>query len=702
MDLVRDDNPVAVISHAFWQERFGGDPAAIGRTIRINDTKLEVVGVAAPGFAGDTVGWPVGVWLPVSMQATIQPGRDLLSANANPMANWRWLGVIGRLKPGISRAQAQANVDVVFRQFLESQLDALPPAQLEAVPQDRRLRFFDQRVALSDAMRGGSTLRKDFTKPLVVLLALVGMLLLSSCANLANLSLARAARRQKEIAVRVAMGARSSRIFRQLLIESLLLSLGGGALGLVLAAWSDSLLLKLVTQNPTVIRTDARIFLFALGISMAVGILFGTAPALQAWKVDLNTVLKGVAKGFVRTKIPLGKLLVVVQVALSLPLLAIAGLFVHSLQKLAAVDLGYDPGPLLLVQADTARSRDAAVEQFHRQLAERIRVVPGIHAVSQSANGLFTGRETSYRITIEGYEPPPGQPMNPSFDHIGPGYFATVGISVLRGRDFAQTDGGGSQRVGLINQTMASTYFGDSDPVGRIITVNVTTGPGTSAPFPFVVVGVVADARYYSVREKPRPFYYVPLDNPVGDARTSFAATPLSIVRTTGNTASAVTATRAAIKELAPNSQPPDINTVNQQIGRTLGLDRALTGFSGFFGVLATILVSIGIYGIMAYAVARRTREIGIRIAVGAQGANVIGLIVRESLFLVTCGALIGIPASIGASRFVAAFLFGVTPVDSLVLVSATGLMLFIAAIAAYFPARAASRIDPMIALRAE
>lgn len=695
MDQARDAHPVAVISYAFWQERFGGDPAVLGRVIRVHDIPFDIIGVARRGFAGETVGWPVGVWLPLSMQGRIQ-GRDLLSANANPLANWRWLGVIGRLKSGVSLAQAQTGSEFTFQQYLNSLIT-------EAVSADRRARLLDQHLVLAAGGHGGSMLRKDYAKPLAVLMALVGLLLLSSCANLANLMLARAARRQREFAVRVALGAKAARIFRQLLTESLLLSVAGGGLGLLLADWGDAQLLKLVTQSNAPVPTDQRVLFFAFGVAVLVGVIFGLAPALQARRVDLNTVLKGAGEGAAKAgRFPLGKALVVIQVALSLPLLVIAGLFVHSFQKLASVDLGYEQSHLLLVQADSGGLRGAAATQFYQEMAERIRALPGVSGAVLSGNGLSTGRESGYRISIEGYEPPAGQNMGPSFDHVGPGYFSLVGISVLRGREIGPQDAGSAQRVGLINQTMARTYFGDADPLGRIITVNVGTGPGVSTPYPFVIVGIVADVKHRSARERHRPFYYLPLENPAGGAAAPYLDAPVCIIRTTTAPGAAIPAVRAAVIALKPGALTPTITTVDQMIGRTLGLDRALTGFSGFFGVLATLLVSIGIYGLMAYAVVRRTREIGIRLAIGAPTRNVVRLILGDSLLLVLTGVAIGIPAALGTGKFVANFLFSLTPLDPLVLIAATVLMFLVGGAAAYFPARSATRIDPLIALRTE
>ena len=693
VDKVPGANPVVVISYDFWQERFGGDLGVLGRKIQINGTAYDIIGVAQRGFSGETVGWSTGVWAPLSMQTAIQPGNDLLALNANPLRNFRWLQVIGRLKPGVTVTQAKTNVEATFQQFLES--------QLPAVAKDRQRSFLDQHLALTRGTHGGSILRKEYTEPLIILMALVGLLLLSACANLANLSLARATRRQKEIAVRVAIGAKPSRIFRQLLVESLLLSVVGGAFGLVLAQWCSSLLLQLVAQRDLKVHSDAHILLFALGVSLAVGIIFGTAPALQASRVNLNAVLKGIGDGAAKIRSgSMSKVLVIAQIALSLPLLIVAGLFVHSFQKLATVDLGYDETHLLLLRPNYTGYKGAAVGQFYQELIDRIRVIPGVRGATLSANGLFTGNQSSYRISIDGYAPTQGQDMQPDFDHVGPGYFSTVGIPVLLGREIGPQDSVSGQRVGLINQTMARYYFGDSNPIGRRITVNLSTAPDAVTAPSFLVVGVVADAKYNTVRGQTPRLYYVPFYNPLGPS--PYLENPICIVRTTGDPSAMIAALRSAIKETAPNSLPPTIIPVDQMINRTLGLDRLLTGCSSCFGALATVLVCIGIYGIISYAVVRRTREIGIRIAIGAQRGNVLRLMMGESLGLVLIGVIIGIPIAIAGDRFVSGFLFGLTPADPLALAAATGLMVGVAALASFFPSLRATRVDPMIALRAE
>jgi predicted permease len=688
VDKVRDANPVAVVSYNFWQDRLGADLGVLGRKVLIEGIEYDVIGVAPRSFLGESVGRPIDLWVPLSMQDEIRPGLHFLSANADPAHDYRWLQVIGRLKPAVNYTQAKADIDVVFRQFLSS--------ELSAVDQGNKKQFLEQRIALSPAGDGRVFMRSN-TEPLLILMVLVALLLLSACANLAHLSLARATRRQKEIAVRLAIGAKPARIFRQLLTESLLLAVVGGAMGLLFAQWGESLLLQIMAQHLDV-HLNVRILAFAFAASLFVGIIFGVGAALQAARVDLNGVLKGTGEGTARVgSVSIGKALAITQVALSLPLLITAGLFVHSFQKLTIVDLGYDSNHLLMFRADTTGHTGPAVGQFYQDLSNRIRVIPGVRSVTLSQNGLFGGGTVAVSIAITGYAPTPEKNMGPAFDQVGSGYFSTVGITILSGREIAPEDAGSGQRVGVINQTMARYYFGDSNPLGRQITVNWPTSPGITTPAPFVVVGVAADTKIISVRGAARPFYYVPYYNPVFPP---FGTT--GIIRTTGDPAALIAAVRAAVKEIAPNSLPPTIMTVNQAIDRTLGLDRLLTEFSGFFGGLATLLVSIGIYGILSYSTVQRTREIGIRIALGAQRGNVLRLVMGESLGLVLIGVIIGIPIAIGGGKFVAGYLFGLTPEDPLVLAAASGLMIAVAGLASFLPSFRATQVDPNVALRVE
>ncbi|MGB7589825.1 MAG: ABC transporter permease [Terriglobia bacterium] len=663
VDKLRDANPVAVISYTFWRSRFGGKPSVLGRRIRIRRASYEIIGVAPPRFFGETVGFAPDIWVPLTMQAEIFPGQDWLSLEKNPIEKTMWLQVMARLKPGVSVAQAKASINVTFQQLLRSQIGSGMSAN------DRR-DFLNQRIALVDGSHGASTLRDEFGKPLLILMGVVGLVLLIACANVANLLLARAASRQKEIAVRVALGAGPARLFRQLLTESVLLAAMGGALGLLLADWADAVLLRLVSRGaapvPLDIHPDAKILAFTLLLSLLTGILFGLAPAFRVARLDLNSILKGTSRGVVGSvaqggRVSAGKILVVVQVALSLLLLTVAGLFVHSFRKLAEVKLGYDRDHLLLFRVDpvTAGYKGTAIAQLYRDMLERIRAI---------------------------------QEMNARFDHVGPNYFSTIGIPVLLGRELGPQDEGNGQRVGVINQTMARYYFGDANPIGRRIW---DMFPTTHTAF--VVVGVVGDAKYNSVRENTPRRFYVPFFNPIGDPASASVE-----VRAIGNPSAVGSAVREAVKQTAMSLPPIEIHTMTELVGESLTRDRMITALSGFFGALAVLLACVGIYGIMAYAVAGRTNEIGIRMALGAQRGNILWSVLRESLLLVLIGAAIGLPAVIGAAKLITSLLFGLTPADPVALTLAIALMFAVSALASYIPARRAAKVDPMVALRYE
>jgi predicted permease len=696
VDNTRDASPVVVISNNFWQSRFGGDRGVIGRRLRIRQTSYEILGVTPGSFFGETVGSAPDIYVPITMQAEVFPGQDWLSPEKNPVEKTMWLQVLARLKPGVSLAQAKASVNVTFQQYLQSQLGS-------GVPEDDRKNFLNQQIALVAGGHGASTVHEQFGQALLILMGVVGLVLLVACANVANLLLARAASRQKEIAVRVAMGAGAGRLFRQLLTESILLAGIGGAIGLLLAQWADAVLLKLVSRGPSPIplnvQPDAKILGFTLGVSLLTGVLFGLAPAIRAARVDLNSVLKGTSRGSVGTaaqggRIPVGKVLVVAQVALSLLLLIIAGLFVHSFQKLASVALGYDREHLLLFQVNPLESgyKGPAIAQLYKDLLDRIGTVPGVRAVSLSQNGLFSHSESADEISIEAYTPKSGQDMDARFDQVGPNYFSTVGIPILVGREIGPQDSGNGQRVGVINQTMARYYFGDESPIGRRIWDMFPTNK-----VDFVVVGVAADAKYNSLSEKTPRRFYAPFFNPIGE--TSFARLE---VRTSGDPGSVASAVREAVKATSSTLPQIEIHTMNELVSSSLTRDAMITKLAGFFGALAVLLACIGIYGIMAYAVAGRTSELGLRMALGAQRGNILWLVLRESMLLVLIGVAVGLPAVYGAGKLVSSMLFGLTAADPLALTLATVLMFTVAAIAGYIPARRAAQTDPIVALRYE
>ncbi len=698
VDKVPGVNPVAVISYDFWKRRFGRDPSVLGRTVRIRQTTFEIIGVTGPGFFGETVGESPDLWVPLSMQMAVIPGRNLLVDPDSIMERTVWIQSMGRLRPGVSLDQAKASINVTLQQMLQTDASS-------SLTADQRKDWMDQRIGLTSAAKGASTLRGRFTDPLRVLMGLVGLVLLIACANVANLLLSRATMRQKEIAMRLALGARRSRLVRQLLTESILLALVGGGVGLVLAQWANSLLVRLASSGPDLIsidlHPDARILGFTVVLSTLTGILFGLMPSLRSTRFDLSSILKASGRSITAdrgrsavSRMPVGKILVVAQVSISLLLLVVAGLFVRSFQKLVDVDLGYKPDKFLLFRINPLQSgyKGAALLQFHQTLREKIAAIPGVQGVTLSENGLFSHTESADPIWVEGYTPKTGADKHARFDQVGPHYFSTVGIPVLMGRDVDPRDGGNGPRVGWINQTMARFYFPNTTPLGKHIRDEYPDNPGE-----FEIVGVVADAKYNSLRETTPRRFYVPFFNPI----TVVAAANFEI-RTRAEPAAVAAALREVVKSMDRSLPTLHVHTMTELVDQSLARERLITSLSGLFGGLAVLLASIGLYGVMAFAVARRTNEIGIRMALGAQRRNVLGIVMRETMVLVLLGIGVGLPVVFATTRLLSKLLFGLTPVDPATIFMATMAMVSVAALAGYLPAHRASRVDPMVSLRYE
>jgi predicted permease len=695
VDAVRDASPVAVVSYRFWQEQLDGNRAALGRKIRIRGTWFDVIGVTPSAFSGETVGFSTDVWVPLSMQSEIYPGRDYLSLETKPFHKTEWLQAIGRLKPGVGIDRANANLNAVFQQILQLQTD-----QMSA---EERRTFLNQHLAVVKGSRGASTLRGDFTKPLQILMAIVCLILLIACANVANILLVRSVARQRELAVRATMGAGTWRLIRQLLTESILLAIIGAALGLLLAHWADVALVRLVSGEtdliPLDVHLDFRVLMFTLSVAVLTGILFGLVPGLRAARLDINPILKGTSRGITgggsqAGRVPVAKILVVAQVALSLVLVVIASQFLRSFKNLASVQIGYDSDHLLCFNVSPLSYgyKRPEINQLFQKIIDRLDALPGIRGTTLMDNGLFGGGDSNSDISVEGGKPATAGPQDSHWDTVGPNYFSTAGIPILYGREIGPQDSGHGQRVGLVNQTAAHYFFGDVNPIGKRIAVKTTLGPSD-----FVVIGVVADSKHGSVREKPQRRFYIPFFNPIGEANYANF-----MVRTSGDPVLAASTIRAAVKQMAGNLPPIDIQTMNQRISQSLTSDRTITELSGVFGPLAMILVCIGLYGVMSYAVTGRTGEIGIRMALGAQRNSVLWLILRESLLLIVIGVGVGLPAIFGASRWIASLLFGVKPADITALGLAAAILFAAGTLACYLPARRAMRIEPTVALRYE
>src|SRR5438552_7914933 len=693
VDKLHDANPIAVISYAFWQDRFGGARDVIGRRIRILNTSYEVVGVAPLQFHGETVGANPDIWVPLTMQSEVFPGQDYLSEETSPFRKTEWLQAIGRLKPGVTLAQAKASIEVEFHQMIETQAGGMS--------EEEKRQFLNQHLAVTPGSHGASTLRGDFGKPLLILMVVVGLILLIACANIANILLARSAARQKEISIRVALGASGSRLFQQVLTESILLAAIGGAVGLLLAQWADAALLRMVSTTSNQVRLDVHpntaVLAFTFGVTLLTGILFGLTPAFQATRVDLKGTSRGVAGATARPgRVPTGKILVVAQVSLSLLLLVVAGLFVRSFRNLSETQLGYDRDHLLEFFVDPLSYgyRTTEIPALDRSILLRIDAMPGIGGATLIDNPLMSSRDSNSPVAIEGQKPLPGNNADARWDMVGPHFFSTTGIRILEGREITDGDSGNGQRVGVINETMARKFFPRSNPIGQRVFVQTTSGQA-----PFIIVGVVQDSKQHGAREKPFPRFYVPYFNPIGNDWTAGAAI---IVRTARDPSSVSSAIRNVVKQAAPNLPTIAVETIDQRLADSLVTDRMIADLSGAFGMLAAILVCIGLYGVMAYATSGRTNEIGIRIALGAQRSGILWLILRESLLLVLIGAAIGVPLVFLAGKWISSLLFGLQPADPVALAFAIALMFVIGVLASYIPARRATRVDAMVALRQE
>jgi predicted permease len=680
--------PVIVISHSLWQRSFGNDTGVVGRALVVNGSRFTIIGVMPSSFSGDIVGAPTDIWFPITMQSQANPGHDYLK---NPQVSW--MLIMGRLKPGVSLAQAGASVQVLAHRLYTELYTGKDSAE-------GMRDLLSKRIQVTPGAKGFSRIRHDFRTPLFILMTLVGLVLLICCANVANLQLARAAARGREMSLRLAIGAAQSRLVRQLLTESLLISFCGAALGLVFSSWACQLLLRLAsTSGPSLqVQVDATVLLFTAAAALVSGLLFGLAPVWQAHRLDLMAALRenrAQPGGFVKS---FGKALVVVQIVFSLVLLVGAGLFVRTLRNLEKLDVGYARNGLVLAALDfkTAGYSDPRINQLTLGLLDKIRRLPAVESASLSENGLFSGTDSDSTVDVEGFVSHSYLERSNHSDRVAPDYFHTVGTAILSGRGIEPQDTPNTARVAVINETMAQYYFRRQNPVGRHL---FDSGPDGKNRVAITIVGVVRDIKQSQLRQPVPRRFYTPLlqhqpDDPVGALNLE--------VRTRTSSTALLEPLRRAIKQFDPKLPVLDLRTADQLIGDELDQEKLVAKLSSFFGLLALLLAAIGLYGVMSYLTVRRTTEIGVRMALGARRQSVMRMVLGETFRLVLVGLIAGAVASLLFARLLATTLFGLSPFDPLSLSAAALVIAAAASVATYLPALRASRIDPMVALRYE
>jgi predicted permease len=690
-DQVYQGHPVVVLSHDYWVRRFSRDPSVVGKKILMNNYPMTIVGVSAAGFSGLDPARSPQIRVPIQMKPTVVPEWGWVHMD-NPRQ--RWVQVFARLKPGWTARTAEAPLQTLFMQIRRHEM-TLPGANDWSAY--AREQFMKGRLRVDSAAGGFSNMRNDFSTPLLVLMCMVGLVLLIACANVANLLIARGFMRQKEIAVRLSLGASRGQLVRQMLVESLVLSCAGGALGVAIAVVLTQGLLAFVPSDgqPILIHAtpDTRILGFTLGLTFVTGIVFGLLPALRASRPDPWTTLKdtvgAVAGG--GGSLFLRKGLVAAQVTLSFLLLFGAGLFVRSLQNLKTADTGVALDNLVTFQLSPALSgyNTPRAMVFFEQLLDGLRAVPGVKTAALAVVPILAGNEWDNSMSVEGHQAKDGEDMQAFMNALSPGYFAAMGIPILEGRDFTRTDAKENSTVAIVNRRFADHFFPGSSAIGK----HIGNGTGPKARLNVEIVGVVANALYEGPREGIRRQVYVPN---WGSGGVTY------YVRTTDGSAAAFGAIRNQVRKLDASMPVYEMKTLEGQLDETLRSDRLIAVLAAGFGLLATVLASIGLYGVMAFVVARRRKELGIRLALGAEPGGVIWLVMKEVLLLLAIGLAVGIPSAMALGRFVASQLYGIEARDPWTATVTLIVLTLVSAAAGLIPAHRASRIDPILALRYE
>lgn len=692
-DDVAEAKPVAILSYGNWQSNFGGEASVLGRRILVNDSPVTIVGVAAPEFFGLQPGSSVDLYFPLGMQPQIEPriadparpGKSVFT-----QTDLWWIQLMGRLKPGVTAEQARANLDVIYR-----------PAVLQGLrPEAGRGPLVPPALEVMPASGGLSALRNAFSKPLAILMIVVGIVLLIACVNVANLLLVRSSARAKEIAVRLSLGASRGRLIRQLLLESVLLSSLGGLLGLIFAYWGCNALVAMMqhANNPLLIdvHPDLSVLGFTALACIVTGILFGLTPALRATRVELTPALKQTAGslGTTREKMYTSKSLVVAQVAFSVVLLFCAGLFIRTLVNLETMNVGFSRDNLLLfgVSPKDAGYKGQRYADLCREIQSRIAQLPGVKSATSSLILLLNGSLWMGNIQVPGYTARPNERTIVSILPVGDGFLSTMGIPLLQGRDLSPRDNASAPRVALVNEVLARKYWPNENPLGRHFTLRGVD---------MQVVGIFGDAKYTDLRKAIPPTVYYPYVQQMdGMPQMHFE------VRTAGDASALIPSVRQAVASIDSRLPLFDVQTQTQEIDDLLYQERLFAKLVGFFAVLALALVCVGLYGVLSYSVARRTSEIGIRIALGAQRGNILRMVLRETTWLVGVGAILGVIASLATAKIaahqIAGLLYGLKATDTASIWLAIGFITAVGAAASFVPVRRAMCVDPIVALRHE
>ncbi len=689
-DIVKNGSAVAVVNFNYWKNHLGADPRVIGQTLAVNGHPFEIVGVSAPGFDSAIWGSPANIYVPMTMKPIMTPSWDELDDHQS-----RWLNILGRMKPGETRAQAQAAMAPLWRDLRTAEL----PLMKDNSPKFRDGFVTHSQLQILDGSRGFSYSRDDLRMPLIVVMGMVSLVMLMAAVNVASLVLVRSAGRVREFSMRYALGAKQSQVLRQLLMEGLLLGVLGGTAGLALAPGAIRFLVTRLTsgegQPPFSTNLDGRVLAFNFAVAIGVSLLFALAPALQMWKPDLVGAMKEQSSGSMGGRLTFRRLTVALQIGLSLLLLVCSGLFVRTLENLRNVNVGFATDHLITFGLDPnlAGYGENAVGQLHKQVVESLAALPGVEGVGATDDAELVDDGRSGNISVQGYTPREGEDMNVEQPHITPGYFATLKIPLLAGRDLAEGDDAGHPNVAVVNEALATRFFGSpQNAIGRML----GHGRGNKVKYDTQIVGVTRNYIHRNVRGEVKMAMYMPAAQDPAPSNMAY------YVRTWGSPRSAMSMIRSDVNRIDSKLVLQDMSTMDEQINENISDDRMIALLAVSFGILATVLAGIGLYGVLAYATAQRTREIGVRMALGSDRSGIVRLVLKDVLLLAGVSIAITVPVALFTTRVLKTLLFGVSGTDPAVYVLATFLIAGVAMLAAALPARRAANVEPMKALRNE